>query len=107
MEAAAELAVEAAAELAVEAAAGSRVVEAAGGASLVAQRSAVPDRLSGLQWEAEREGALRLFPAGLRVMSADREQDPAPDALQLFPPVLVWAIAPKSADSPASAIDRV
>jgi len=95
------------------AAAGCRVAAAAGcrvaavGASLIARRSAAPDRLSGPRWPAERAGALRLFPAGLRVVSPDREQAPAPDALQLFPPVLVWAIAPKSAASPASAIDRV
>ena len=76
-----------------EAAAGSRMA-AVGGASLVVRRSAAPGRLSGQQWEAEREGAPRLFPAGLRVVSADREQAPAPVALQLFPPVLVRAVDP-------------
>ena len=78
-----------------------------GGGSLIARRSAAPDRLSGPRWPAERAGALRPFPAGLRVVSVDRESALAPAARRRFPPDLVWAIALRSADSPASAIDPV
>ena len=49
----------------VAAVAGCRVAAVEVGASLVARRSAAPDRLSGPRWAAERAGALRLFPAGL------------------------------------------
>jgi hypothetical protein len=76
------------------------------GVSLIARRSAAPDRLSGPLWPAERAGALRPFPAGLRVVSVDRESVLEPGARRRFPPDLVWAIAPKLADSLASAIDR-
>ena len=88
-------------------AAGAGCLAAAVGASPEVRQSPAPDRLSGPRGPAERASALRLFRPGLRVVSADREPVPAPVALQLFPPVLVWAIAPKSADSLASAIDRV
>ena len=80
---------------------------AAAGASLIARRSAAPDRLSGPLWPAERAGALRPFPAGLGVVSVDRESVLEPAARRRFPPDLVWAIAPRLADSLASAIDPV
>ena len=97
----------------VAAGAGCRVVAGAGclvaaaGAFLIARLSAAPDRLSVPLWPAERAGALRTFPAGLGVVSVDRESVLEPAARQRFPPDLVWAIALRSADSLASAIDPV
>jgi hypothetical protein len=79
---------------------------AAVGASLVARRPAAPDRLSGPRWAAEPAGALPPFPAGLGGGEADPEAAQAAVVLRPFRRGRVVAIAPKSAGSPASAIDR-